>query len=86
MIRGSAGVGKTALLGYGAASAADMQVCGVTGIETEVSLAFAAMHQLLVSLLPGVEELPDPQRQALRVAFGMQAGPARIGSWWGWPR
>jgi DNA-binding CsgD family transcriptional regulator/DNA-binding MarR family transcriptional regulator len=75
VIRGSTGVGKTALLGYAASSAPDMRVCSVTGIETEIGLAFAALHQLLVPVLAGMGELPDPQRHALHVAFGMEAGP-----------
>jgi DNA-binding CsgD family transcriptional regulator len=76
VIRGSAGVGKTALLGWATQTAPDMRTCSVTGIEAEVELAFAALHQLLVPVLPGMEELPDPQRHALQVAFGKEAGPA----------
>ncbi len=76
VIRGSTGVGKTALLEYAARSRSDMRVCSVTGIETEIGLAFAALHQLLVPVLPGLGELPEPQRHALQVAFGMEAGPA----------
>jgi len=76
VIRGSPGVGKTALLGYAAQSAPDMRVCSVTGVETEIGLAFAALHQLLVPVLPGVEKLPGPQCHALQVAFGLEAGPA----------
>jgi DNA-binding CsgD family transcriptional regulator len=76
VIQGGPGVGKTALLGYAVDSAADMRVCGVTGIETEIALEFAALHQLLVPFLPGLEELPGPQRLALRVAFGVEQGLA----------
>jgi DNA-binding CsgD family transcriptional regulator len=76
VIRGSPGVGKTALLGYAAHSAPDMRVCSVTGIETDAGLAFAGLHELLVPVLPGVAELPDPQRHALQAAFGMEAAPA----------
>jgi hypothetical protein len=76
VIEGGPGVGKTSLLGYAAGSAADMRVCGVTGIETEMGLAFAGLHQLLVPFLAGIGELPAPQRLALRVAFGMDEGPA----------
>ena len=76
LIQGGPGVGKTALLGYAEDSAADMRVCGVTGIETEIALEFAALHQLLVPFLPGLDDLPGPQRLALRVAFGMEQGPA----------
>ncbi len=75
VIRGCPGAGKTALLGYAADSARDMQVCGVTGIQTEIGLEFASLHQLLVPYLPGIGELPGPQRQALEVAFGQAEGP-----------
>jgi len=75
VIQGCPGAGKTALLGYAADSAPDMQVCGVTGIQTELGLEFASLHQLLVPFLPGIEELPGPQRQALQVAFGQAEGP-----------
>lgn len=75
VIRGCIGVGKTALLGYAADSAPDMRICCVTGIESEIGLEFAALHQLLIPLLSGIEELPGPQRRALQVAFGMAEGP-----------
>jgi DNA-binding CsgD family transcriptional regulator len=76
VIQGGPGVGKTALLGYAAGLATDMRVCGVTGIETEIALEFAGLHQLLVRFLPGIEELPGPQREALRVSFGLEQGVA----------
>jgi DNA-binding CsgD family transcriptional regulator len=75
VIGGCFGVGKTALLGYAADSAPDMRICPVTGIESEIGLEFAALHQLLIPFLPGIDELPGPQRLALRVAFGMAEGP-----------
>jgi DNA-binding CsgD family transcriptional regulator len=75
VIRGCPGAGKTALLGYAADSAREMQVCGVTGIQTEIGLEFASLHQLLVPFLPRIRELPGPQRQALEVAFGQAEGP-----------
>jgi DNA-binding CsgD family transcriptional regulator len=75
VIRGCIGVGKTSLLGYAAESAGDMQICGVTGIESEIGLEFAALHQLLVPLLSRIDALPGPQRRALEVAFGMAEGP-----------
>ena len=52
--------------------------CGsarVTGIESEIGLEFAALHQLLIPVLSGIGELPGPQRRALQVAFGMAEGP-----------
>jgi DNA-binding CsgD family transcriptional regulator len=75
VIRGCIGVGKTALLGYAADSAPDMRICVITGIESEIDLEFAALHQLLTPFLPGIRELPVPQRRALQVAFGMAEGP-----------
>ena len=75
VIRGCPGAGKTALLGYAADCAPDMLVCGVTGIQTELGLEFASLHQLLVPFLPRIGELPGPQRQALQVAFGLAEGP-----------
>jgi hypothetical protein len=75
VIRGYAGAGKTALLGYAADSALDLRICGVTGVQTEIGLEFAALHQLLIPFLPWVRELPGPQRLALQVAFGMAEGP-----------
>jgi len=75
VIRGSPGAGKTALLGYAADCAPDMRVCGITGIQTELGLEFASLHQLLVPFLAGMGELPGPQRQALQVAFGEAEGP-----------
>ena len=75
VIRGCLGAGKTALLGYAAESAPDMRVCGLTGLQTEIGLEFASLHQLLVPFLPRIGELPGPQRQALQVSFGQAEGP-----------
>jgi DNA-binding CsgD family transcriptional regulator len=75
VIGGCPGAGKTALLGYAADWAQNMQVCGVTGIQTEIGLEFASLHQLLVPFLPRIGELPGPQCQALEVAFGQAEGP-----------
>lgn len=76
VIRGGPGVGKTALLRYAAGSVPDMRVCSVAGIQIEIGLEFAALHQLLIPFLPGVAELPGPQRLALQAAFGMAEGPS----------
>jgi hypothetical protein len=86
VIRGGPGVGKTALLGYAADSASDMRICGVIGIETEINLDFAALHQLLIPFLSRIEDLPGPQRHAIRVAFGCRKGRLETGSWWDLPR
>jgi DNA-binding CsgD family transcriptional regulator len=74
VLRGEAGIGKTALLDYAAASS-DMRVTRVSGIEAETELGFGALHQILVPFLPAVEALPGPQRDALQSAFGLAHGP-----------
>ena len=75
VLRGEAGVGKTALLDWAAGQAGDMQVARVAGAEDEMDMGFAGLHQLLVPFLGGLEGLPAPQRQALGSAFGLVDGP-----------
>jgi DNA-binding CsgD family transcriptional regulator len=75
VLRGEAGVGKTALLDWAAGQAGDMQVARVAGAEAEMDMGFAGLHQLLVPFLGDLEGLPAPQRQALGSAFGLVAGP-----------
>ena len=75
VIQGEAGVGKTALLEYVAGSAADLRVLRAAGVESEMELAFAALHQMCGPVLDRLGRLPDPQRAALGTAFGLQAGP-----------
>jgi DNA-binding CsgD family transcriptional regulator len=74
VLRGEAGTGKTALLDYAAESAGDLDVVRLVGIESEAELGFAALHQLLVPYLAGLDSLPVPLRQALATAFGMRDG------------
>jgi DNA-binding CsgD family transcriptional regulator len=74
VLRGEAGIGKTALLEYAAGRASQGRTIRVAGVESEMELAFAGLHQLCAPLLDGVERLPGPQRDALRVAFGLQEG------------
>jgi DNA-binding CsgD family transcriptional regulator/tetratricopeptide (TPR) repeat protein len=76
VLRGGPGTGKTTLLEYATGEAAELQVCGVIGVESEISMEFGGLHQLLVPFLPLLDGLPPPQRSALRVAFGQEAGPA----------
>ena len=76
VVHGEPGVGKTALLEYLAARAAGCRVLRVSGVESEMELAFAGLHQLCAPLLDRLRVLPGPQREALRTAFGMNAGPA----------
>ena len=75
VLRGEPGIGKTALLDHAIGNASDMQVAQVTGVESEMDLGFAGLHQLLIPFLTGLERLPVPQREALGSAFGMTAGP-----------
>ena len=63
VLRGEAGIGKTALLEYLVASASDLRVVRAVGVESEMELAFASLHQLCAPLLDRIEELPAPQRQ-----------------------
>jgi DNA-binding CsgD family transcriptional regulator len=74
VLRGAAGVGKTALLDYVAERASGCRVARVAGVESEMELAFAGLHQLCAPILDGLDRLPAPQRDALRVAFGLHGG------------
>jgi predicted ATPase len=76
VVHGEPGEGKTALLEYLADRAAGYRVLRVSGVQWEMELAFAGLHQLCVPLLDRLEVLPGPQREALRTAFGMSEGPA----------
>src|SRR5215470_7301040 len=76
VVRGEAGVGKTALLEDALAAAAGMRIARVAGVESEMELAYAALQQLCAPMLEGLERLPDPQRDALGVVFGLRAGEA----------
>jgi DNA-binding CsgD family transcriptional regulator len=74
VVRGESGVGKTALLGYLARRASACRIARAAGIESEVELAFAGLHQLCAPFLDRLERLPGPQRDALGTAFGLSAG------------
>ncbi len=76
MVRGEAGVGKTALLEYAIESASDLKAVRAVGVESERELAFAALHQLCAPMLGRLDLLPDPQRRALAVTFGLADGAA----------
>jgi DNA-binding CsgD family transcriptional regulator len=73
VLRGEAGIGKTALVDY-AAALDGARVLRTEGVEAEMELPFAALHQLCMPLLDDVERLPAPQRDALQTAFGLSAG------------
>ena len=74
IIRGQAGIGKTALLRYAVRHASGFRVAQVTGVEAEMELPFAGIHHLCAPLLDGVDALPQPQQDALNVALGLVSG------------
>src|SRR5580693_2449205 len=76
VLHGEPGVGKTALLDWAVGSASGLRVARVAGVEWEMELAFAALQQLCAPMLDKLAGLPDPQRAALGVAFGLTAGAA----------
>jgi DNA-binding CsgD family transcriptional regulator len=76
VVHGEPGVGKTALLEYLAGQAAGCQVLRAVGVQSEMELAFAGLHLLCAPLLGRLDELPGPQAEALRAAFGISGGPA----------
>ena len=76
VVRGEPGVGKTVLLDYLAGRASGCLVARAVAVQSEMELAFAGLHQLCAPMLDQAEVLPVPQREALRTAFGLSAGPA----------
>ena len=76
VIRGEAGVGKTALLHHCALQASGFRVARIAGVESEMELPFAGLHQLSAPMLDRLGALPEPQQAALRVALGLASGPA----------
>ncbi|MBV8431705.1 MAG: ATP-binding protein, partial [Solirubrobacterales bacterium] len=76
MLRGEAGIGKTALLDYLVASASGTTVVRAAGVESEMELAYASLHQLCEPLFDRLDRLPSPQRQGLEVVFGLREGDA----------
>jgi transcriptional regulator with XRE-family HTH domain len=75
LLRGQAGIGKTALLEYLVESASDVFVARAAGAESEMELTFASLQQLCGPMLNRLEKLPAPQRQALEIVFGLSTGP-----------
>src|SRR6516165_9433957 len=76
VLRGEAGIGKTALVEYLVESASDLTVVRAVGVESEMELAYASLHQLCGPMLDRMETLPAPQRHALEIVFGVRAGAA----------
>src|SRR5690349_2587611 len=74
VVRGEAGVGKTALLEYVVEQAPGFRVVRAAGVQSEMELAYAGLHQLLASMLDRLDGLPAPQGEALRTAFGLASG------------
>jgi DNA-binding CsgD family transcriptional regulator len=76
VVRGEAGVGKTALLHYCARQASGFRVARLAGVESEMELPFAGLHLLCAPMLDRIGALPEPQQAALGVALGLASGPA----------
>jgi DNA-binding CsgD family transcriptional regulator/tetratricopeptide (TPR) repeat protein len=75
VLRGEAGIGKSALLDHVEGRAARCRVARVAGVESEMEFAFAGLHHVCAPMLDGLDELPGPQRDALSTIFGLTAGP-----------
>ncbi|MGY2874353.1 DNA-binding CsgD family transcriptional regulator [Marmoricola sp. URHA0025 HA25] len=75
MIRGGPGLGKSMVLEHAVGRAKDMRILRALGVESEMELAYAALHQLCAPLLPFLPKLPAPQSEALATVFGIQTGP-----------
>ena len=76
VLRGEAGVGKTALLGYLSGQLAGWHVARAAGVESEMELPYAGLHQLCGPMLDHLDRLPAPQRDALATVFGRSGGAA----------
>jgi DNA-binding CsgD family transcriptional regulator len=74
VLRGEAGIGKTALLHHAARQASGFRVARIAGVEAEMELPFAGVHQLCAPLLSRLDQLPSPQADALRIALGLAQG------------
>jgi DNA-binding CsgD family transcriptional regulator len=75
VLRGEAGVGKTALLEHLAERATGCRIARAVGVQAEMELAYSGLHHLCAPLLDGLPALPPPQQEALEVAFGLREGP-----------
>ena len=77
VVHGEPGVGKTLLLDYLARRALGCRVVRATGMQSEMELPFAGLHQLCAPMLDRLDALPEPQRDALRVTFGLTSGAVK---------
>ncbi|MFI6366261.1 AAA family ATPase [Nocardia sp. NPDC050630] len=76
VLRGEAGIGKSALVEYLARSATGCRIVRAAGVESQMELAFAGLHQLCAPMLEHLDRLPGPQHEALAIAFGLSTGSA----------
>src|SRR3954453_9552833 len=76
VIRGDAGIGKTALLRYAAREAPDFRIADIAGVESEMEVPFAGVHPLCAPMFERLDALPEPQRIARSVALGVRSGTA----------
>jgi AAA ATPase domain len=75
VLRGDAGIGKSALLDHLSHRGADLRVVTAVGVESEMELPYSGLHQLCGPMLDHLDRLPIPQREALATVFGLSAGP-----------
>jgi DNA-binding CsgD family transcriptional regulator len=75
LLRGGHGVGKTSLASYAVGAASGFLISAIAAVESEINLQYGGLYQLLIPFLRLTDDLPVPQRRALRVAFGLEAGP-----------
>jgi hypothetical protein len=80
VLRGEAGIVKTALLRYAAQQASGFRIAQIAGVQAEMELPFAAVHQLCAPLVGELDAIPPPQADALRVALGLAPAHLPIGS------
>jgi hypothetical protein len=76
ILRGEAGIGKSALLGYLSERLRGWRVARAVGVDSEMELAYSGLHQICAPMLDHLERLPVPQRDALSTVFGLSAAPA----------
>ncbi|MDT5318104.1 MAG: hypothetical protein QOD88_626 [Mycobacterium sp.] len=74
LLRGAPGIGKTALLRYVMETGSGLTLLRCTGVESEMELPFAGLHELCAPTLDGLESLPEPQQHALSTALGQATG------------
>jgi DNA-binding CsgD family transcriptional regulator len=75
-VHGDPGVGKTAVLGYALDAAREFRILYAVGVDAEMEFPYAALQQLCSPVLDLMDGLPEPQRNAVAIAFGLSAGPA----------